>query len=270
MIKYITKRPLWFNILVAIGIVVIIFLIFMMSLNWITRHGDSKTVPAVTGKNLNDVQELLSEGGFELVLQDSVYYDSIPPGTVIKQVPEADQVVKVNRTVYVIINRFVPPDIEMPNLVGLSFRNAQMTLQNLGLKVGDTVHQINYAQGSIMEMKFKGNTITPGQKIKVGSKIDLVVAAGLGDETIRVPNLIGMQFSEARALLDANGLVLFLVPPGPDVKDTSSAYVVWQSPNPAGPEGGAARIRPGQMVDVRISATPPVKDTTNNFPQLPE
>src|SRR6476661_5515436 len=132
MINYITKRPLWFNILVAIGIIVILFLLFMLSLNWITKHGEAKTVPAVTGKNIYEVDKLLSEAGFETVIQDSVYYDSLPPGIVIKQVPEADQVVKVNRTVYVVINRFIAPDIAMPNLVGYSLRNAEMTLKNLG------------------------------------------------------------------------------------------------------------------------------------------
>ena len=127
MIKYVTSRPLWFNILVAILIVILLFIIFMMSLNWITKHGEYKKVPSVTGKNINDVVKQLDEAGFELVLQDSIYYDSLPKGIVIKQVPEADQVVKVNRTVYVVINRFVAPDISMPNLVGFSLRNAELS-----------------------------------------------------------------------------------------------------------------------------------------------
>jgi len=270
MIRYITSRPLWFNILVAIGIIVIFFLIFMLSLNWITRHGESKTVPAVTGKNLNTVQEQLSDAGFELVIQDSVYYDSIPPGTVIRQVPEADQVVKVNRTVYVIINRFVPPDIEMPNLVGYSIRNAEMTLENLGLRLGDTVSRPDFAKNSVLEMLLGGRTLKPGDKIKVGSRIDLVVGGGLGEEDMKVPNLVGMTFSDARALVESSGLSIFLVPPGPDVTDTSNAFVIWQSPAPLRDDGVQVRIRPGQMIDVRISATPPAKDTTNNSPQLPE
>ena len=133
MIKYITRRPLWFNILVAFGIIVVIFLIFMLSLNWITRHGESKTVPAVTGKNISEVEKLLDEKGFEVIVQDSVYYDSLPPGFVLKQVPEADEVVKVNRTVYVIINRFVAPDVSMPNLLGSTLKNAEFTLELMWL-----------------------------------------------------------------------------------------------------------------------------------------
>ena len=137
MIKYITRRPLWFNILIAFGIIVVIFLIFMLSLNWITRHGESKTVPAVTGKNISEVVKLLDEKGFELIVQDSVYYDSLPPGFVLKQVPEADEVVKVNRTVYVIINRFIAPDVSMPNLLGSTLKNAEFTLEKMGLKLSN-------------------------------------------------------------------------------------------------------------------------------------
>ncbi|HEY0066260.1 MAG TPA: PASTA domain-containing protein, partial [Flavisolibacter sp.] len=164
MFKYITKKPLWVNILFGIGLVLIIFFIFFLSLNWITKHGESKTVPVVTGKNINDVTEMLEEGGFEVVIQDSVYYDSLPPGMVIKQVPEADEVVKVNRTVYVTVNRFIPPDIDMPNLVGSSYRNAEMILRNSGLRLGDTTYKTDFAKNSVLEQLVNGQPIRAGAK----------------------------------------------------------------------------------------------------------
>src|SRR5688572_8075759 len=123
MFKNITSRPLWVNIAVGIGIIMVVFVIFVLSLNWITHHGESKTVPSVTGKPLKEVELLLEKEGFNLVIQDSVYYDSLPPSIVIKQVPEADDVVKVNRTVYITVNRVVPPNVPMPNLIGCSYRN---------------------------------------------------------------------------------------------------------------------------------------------------
>src|SRR3954466_11034549 len=141
MFKSITSRPLWFNILTGILLAAVLFIVFILSLNWITKHGEAKTVPAVTGKNINDIEKQLNDNGFSTVVQDSVYYDSLPPGVVVKQVPDAGAVVKVNRTVYVTINRFTPPDIGMPNLVGFSFRNAELQLANLGLKLGDTSYR---------------------------------------------------------------------------------------------------------------------------------
>jgi beta-lactam-binding protein with PASTA domain len=266
MIKYITTRPLWFNILVAIGIIVILFLVFMLSLNWITKHGEAKNVPAVTGKNILDVEQLLSEKGFETVVQDSVYYDSLPPGIVVKQVPEADQVVKVNRTVYVVINRFVAPDISIPNLIGFSFRNVQMTLGNLGLQIGDTSFRPDFAKNSVLEMSMNGNPLKAGDKIKVGSKIDLVLGSGLGNEDMMVPKLIGLTLGEAKMLLETNGLVLGSSAPVGDIKDPDNAFIIRQSPMPRTPDGVQVRIRPGQMIDVWISPDPPPVDSTHNEP----
>lgn len=260
MFKYVTSRPFWFNILVAIGLVVILVLLFMLLLGLITRHGQSKTVPYVVGKNINDVQELLSDGGFETVIQDSVYYDSIPPGTVIKQVPDADAVVKVNRTVYVIINRFVPPDISMPNLVGFSLRNAEYTLKSMGLRLGDTTTRVDFAKNSVLEMLLNGNQLKPGDKVKVGSRIDLVIASGRGEEVLSVPKLVGLTVGEARILLQELGLDFGSVVQA-GVTDIENAYIYRQEPTPRNGDGSPIRIRPGQLIDIWIQVDPPVLET---------
>jgi eukaryotic-like serine/threonine-protein kinase len=198
MIKYITSRPLWINIVFAVGLIIILILLFILSLNKLTRHGESSSVPAVVGKNISEVEKTLGEKGFEVVVQDSVFYDSLPPGFVIRQVPEADAVVKVNRTVYVTINRFVPPDVEMPNLLGSSYRNAEMVLKNLGLRIGDTSYRFDFAKNSVLEQMYKGSSIKPGTKIRVGSSVSLVLGSGLSEEDMSVPDLIGKSYEEAR------------------------------------------------------------------------
>jgi beta-lactam-binding protein with PASTA domain len=267
MIKYITSRPLWFNILIAIGGVFLLLVIFILLLGVITRHGKSKTIPYVVGKNINDVEKQLSDAGFQTVIQDSVYYDSIPPGVVIKQVPDADAVVKVNRTVYVIINRFVAPDISMPNIIGYSLRNAQYTLESLGLKLGDTTSRVDFAKNTVLEMSFNGNQVKAGDKIKVGSKIDLVIARGKGDEEITVPQLIGLQVADARVLLEQYGLNLGAIVKNPDVTDIDNAWIYRQEPMP-----NTGRIRAGQLIDVWAQTEKPVTDSTQGQqpPQPPQ
>ena len=261
MIKYLSSRPLWFNILIALGSVFILIVIFILLLGVITRHGKSKTVPYVIGKNINDVEKQLSDAGFETVIQDSVFYDSLPRGVVIKQVPDADAVVKVNRTVYVIINRFVAPDIPMPNIIGYSLRNAQYTLESLGLKLGDTTSRVDFAKNTVLEISINGDQVKPGDKVKVGSKIDLVIARGKGDEDISVPRLVGLQVADARVLLEQYGLNLGSIVKNPDVVDIDNAYIFRQEPMP-----GAGRIRAGQLIDVWVQSEKPVTDSTQNQP----
>jgi eukaryotic-like serine/threonine-protein kinase len=255
------SRPLWFHIAVAFVAIIILILLFLLSLNWITRHGESRTVPAVVGKNINDVEKFLDTKGFDVVVQDSAYYDSLPPGFVLRQVPEADEVVKINRTVYVTINRFVPPDVEMPNLLGSSYRNAEMVLRNMGLRMGDTTYRVDFAKNSVLEQLYNGSSIKAGTKLKMGSTISLVLGSGLGSEDINVPDLVGRSYDEARALLDAQGLS-GLVIIDPNVKDTFSAFVYKQNPMPRTADGARLRIRPGQMIDIWLSLEKPVSDST--------
>jgi beta-lactam-binding protein with PASTA domain len=268
--KYITNRPLWVNIAVGIGIVMAVFVVFVLSLKWITHHGEAKTVPSVTGKPLNVVEQLLEKEGFNIVIQDSVYYDSLPPAMVIKQVPEADDVVKINRTVYVTVNRVVPPDIPMPNLIGYSFRNAEMILKNLGLRLGDTSFKADFAKNSVLEQLYNGQSISAGTNIRMGSSISLVIGSGIGNADMAVPKLIGLTYSEAKILVDAHGLIIGSVIPDPLVKDTANAFVYKQSPLSKTEDGFHVRIRPGQMIDVWLSVDKPVIDSTRQQPVVPE
>jgi beta-lactam-binding protein with PASTA domain len=267
--KNITGRPLWFNILTAILITLMIVLLFTLSLNWITHHGVAKTVPSVTGKNISEVEDMLEDQGFEVVIQDSVYYDSLPPGFVIRQVPEPDAVVKVNRTIYVTINRSVAPDIDMPNLIGFSFRNAEMILKNMGLKLGDTTFRPDFAKNSVLEQTFNGNPIPPGAKIKTGSAISLVLGTGIGNESMTVPRLLGLSLAEAKILMEAQGLTLGAVVPDPDVKDNESAFVYRQNPNAKDEKGRQFRIRPGQMMDIWLSVQRPNVDSLEKSMRAP-
>lgn len=265
MFKFLARRPLWFNILFAIAIVVVLLLLFMLSLQWLTKHGKSLTVPAVTSMNVKDAQKLLDKKGFDVIIQDSVYYDSLPPGMVLKQIPDADAVVKVNRTVFITINRFVPPDVQMPDLKGYSYRNAEMVLTNLGLKIRDTSYKADFAKNSVLEQLYNGQPIAPGTKLKMGSKISLVLGSGIGNEYVAVPDLIGKTYEEAIAILDADGLVKGAVILNPDVKDTSAAFIYWQRPAPRSEDGKRLSMRPGQTIDMRVQLQKPVTtDSSHN------
>lgn len=261
MFRIITRLPLWLNILIGIGFIVAIWFLFAISLNWITHHGESKTVPSVTGKSAEEVQELLDEQGFEMVIQDSIYNDTLPPTIITRQVPEADAVVKVNRTVYVTINRTVPPDIDMPNLIGYTFRNAEMVLKNIGLRLGDTAYKPDFAKNTVLEQLYNGRNIQPGKKVRMGTPISLIIGSGIGNTDMAVPKLEGLTFEEARILLEAQGLAVGAVIAEPMVRDTAAAFVARQRPEPKTLSGHQLRIRPGQMIDLWLSRDKPVQDS---------
>jgi len=270
MLKFITHRPFWVNLLAGFLLAILFFFMIVLSLKLITHHGSSKTVPAVTGKNFDEAQKILNDLGFDVVIQDSIYQDSLPRFTVIKQVPDGDAVVKVNRTVYLTINRAVPPVVEMPNLIGYSFRNAAMVLKNMGLRLGDTTSKPDFAKNSVLEQldRKNGDKIAPGTKLQMGTSVSLVLSSGIGETEFVVPNLIGKTYGVAKSMLESNGLIINPIAPG--ISDTMSAFVIKQNPEQFTDDGKRLRIRPGQMIDVWLSTIKPIIDSSasKNTPQF--
>lgn len=262
MLKFITHRPLWLNILTGLLLAVAILFIFIFSLNWITHHDESRTVPSVTGKSFEEATQILEKAGFEIEVQDSIYVDTIKPLKVIKQVPEADEIVKINRTVYVTINRAVPPMIEMPHLVGFSFRSAEMELKNLGLRFGDSTFEANFAKNAVLKQLYQGKEIAPGTKISMGSVISFVLGSGVGNEKFIVPTLVGLRYCDAKALIESHGLMMGSVV-AEGVSDTCNAYIYRQSPERYNEERQYQYLRTGQIMDVWLQVDKPVLDSSN-------
>jgi eukaryotic-like serine/threonine-protein kinase len=267
--KFLTRQPLWVNILLAIVLVLLVLVIFLGSLGYITKHGRILKIPAVEGKTMEVATQILSDQGFDVAIQDSVYVDTVPPLTVIRQFPEADAAVKINRTVYLTVNRAVPPLIEMPRLTG-SFRNAVLTLKQIGLKLGDTTYRADFTKNNVIAQLYKGEEIKPGTKIPMGSTIDLVLSSGLANVDMGVPDLFGMTYGEARAKLDSAGIGLIPIP-DPGISDTENAYIYRQDPERLGYDRRVNRIRPGQMIDIWLSSEQKQRaiDTTVQAGDLP-
>jgi eukaryotic-like serine/threonine-protein kinase len=258
--NFLTKKPLWVNVVAGVVLLLLLLLLFLGSLALLTRHGKTMKIPAVTGLSFDDAKKTLEAQGFEVQIQDSsTYYDTIPPLRVIKQFPEADNLVKVNRTVYLTISRAEAPFIQMPNLVSMSFRNADMVLRQYGLRLEDTIFKPDFARNSVLDQTYKGKTIKPGTQIQQGSAITLVLGSGIGDRGFIVPDLFGLTYQQAKRRLDSAGLTFGSVASMPDVRDSSESYIVKQSPEQFGEEGRPNQIRPGQTIDIWLGAQRPVR-----------
>ncbi len=259
--KFITDRPLWVNILTGILLVFAVFFIILFSLNWITGHGKAATVPSVTGKSYQEARVILKKAGFDVEIQDSIYMDTIKPLTVVKQFPDADEVVKINRTVYLLISRAVPPLVEMPNLVGYSFRNAEMVLKNMDLKIGDTTFKPDFAKNAVLEQWYNGMQINPGDKLRKGSIVSLVLGDGVGKREFAVPDITGMSFCQAREMLAEYEIIIGAVVGNSDVTDTCNAYIFKQNPERFDEDKHIQHIRSGQTMDVWLQIDKPARDS---------
>ncbi len=272
MFKFITAKPLWVNILAALGIILVVVLLFFSSLDWLTGYGKYEKVPSIIGQNILAAQKILEDKGFEVAIQDSVYIDTVAKQAVIRQTPEADEMVKQGRTIYLTINRTIPPQVEMPNLTGFSIKSAEMYLQSLGLKLGYVTYKPDIARNAVLEQLLNDVPIKPGTKIAIGSVISFVLGSGVGTNEADVPNLIGQTLNEARAYLASISINIGSVIAVGAIQDSGAAFIIKQNPDlfseAISPTGAKLpnKIRQGQMIDLYISETPPVKDTTSITP----
>ena len=230
--------------------------LFLQSLSWFTNHGSYLKVPAVKGKNVDVAVKQLEAQGFEVVIQDSLYFDTIPKYTVIKQLPDPDATVKANRTVYLTINRATPPDIFMPKLEGLSLSYALDKLDRMHLKLGDTVYKPDFMKGSVLEQQYNSSRIAAGTKVPWGSRINLVIGAGLQEQQMLVPEVVGLTFSDAKAVLESKGISLAAIIAMSSVKDTASAFVYKQNPEKYDADKKPVFMQPGQTMDLWLSPVP--------------
>jgi beta-lactam-binding protein with PASTA domain len=252
--KFLTSKPLWVNIVAGIVLLLLLLLLFLGSLAILTQHGKTMKIPSVTGMSYSDAKKTLESAGFDVQIQDSMYNDTMRPLQVVKQFPEADNQVKVNRTIYLTINSSQAPIIQMPNLVSMTIRNAQVVLRQYGLKLGDTVYKPDFARNSVLDQLYHGSTIKPGTQIQQGSSITLVLGTGIGSgQGFIVPDLSGLTYLQAKARLDSMGLIFGAVMPDAEVRgDSADAFIYWQEPKQFNDEGQLNRIRPGQVIDIRL------------------
>lgn len=272
MFRFITTRPLWINILAAIVLVLLLVLFFFAILGWLTNHGKYEKVPAVLGMNIDQATQALEAKGFDVEIQDSIYVDTAARLSVLRQSPEQDAIVKANRTIYLTINRAVPPLTTVPNMVGFSFRSAEMMLQSLGLKFGDSTYKPDYAKNSVLEQLMNGKPVAPNTKVPMGSTISFVLGNGVGSEVMNVPDIVGMTLSQARAYLSSLNIAIGAVVP-PDMATNEEAFIERTNPQQYSDVNGQRvqnKIRPGQSLDVYLTLSKPVTIPTDTIQPPPQ
>ncbi len=200
--------------LVLAGLVIMLF--FMAFLPSYTHHRDTISVPNLVGMSIEEMTKFLSSRGIEFDIKDSSLYNpKMKPYTVTSQTPEPGMRIKKSRKLHLTANPRVMPKIQIPASLGdgMEFKDAERMLQNVKLDVGRIAYKPHKSKNTILEIYHKGTKITPkqikeGYKIPLFSKLDLLVADGLGEVEFDVPILIGLTEEEARTLIEGNELVI--------------------------------------------------------------
>lgn len=256
------RKSFGFNLLLAVALCALLFIIGFSLLGPITHHGSEVKVPNVLGRDFTEAEAMLKHLGFDLEV-DSSYEPDEKPYVVLRQQPEVGAIVKDGRTLFITVNKAEPPQTSMPNLVNLSFRSAELIIKSNRLVLGDTTYRPDIAKGAVLEQLYNGKAISAGTMLPQGSRIDLVIGDGLGNTEFGVPDVIGLSYAEGQAILSGNGLHFTPVFDG-DVVDTMAAIIYNQTPGPLNEVSAPNRIREGDNVDIFIKQNPSPEEMERN------
>jgi len=240
------------NVLLAAALLLALFLIAKFGLDIVTRHNSTVQVPDLTNMSVEEASALASQAHVGVKVTDSVFIYRLGAGVVFRQNPPAGAIVKKGRNIFLTINSVQPRKVSMPNLVGYSILEAKAELSNRGLVLGKLVYTPDIATNRVLQQRYKGNPVRPGESIISGSTIDLTIGLGRSESTTRVPNVVGQKYVAAvDALHDKylNAGRLYFDPGVHTYRDSVNAVVYKQDP-------GVSVKRLGTAVNLYLTLDP--------------
>lgn len=182
------------------------FIVFLLAFVWaFLSFGNfwsnaTVDVPNVVGKQVTVAKHILEDNHLRVSVSE-VSNPDVPAGQVISQSPEANEQVKEQRTVHLVVSKGVG-DITMPDITGMTIDQARSRLKNLGLVIGKISAGTDDSKedGVILMQSPPGDS-----KVTKGATVDVTVNR-VKSKKVELPNLVGMTVKDAKDALASLGL----------------------------------------------------------------
>ena len=185
------------NVLGAVILVLALVVAASVLLRVITEHSKTVQVPDFTNMSVEQVSALAKEKELRVEVTDSIYARRMARGAVVSQNPKAGESVKRGRRVRLTTNAVMPKMVTMPDLVGLSMRQAKAELLSRGLFLGRLIYVTDMATNNVLRQLYRNSEIRPETMIESGAVVDLMVGLSDLDCTTSIPDVVGMKYLRA-------------------------------------------------------------------------
>lgn len=186
--------------LTILGVIILLGIADLIILPWYVSS-DEIVVPDLVGKDKDEAVEILEDLGLNPILQEPRFDERFKKDKVIYSNPRPGVKVKDNRRVYLSISEG-KPQIRMPLLTGKTLRDAQVTIERLGLVLGTAEEtRSELPANTVIEQQF-----SEGRPLSKGAAVNLKVSIGPEVGMIRVPSLLGKSLKEAEGILRTHSL----------------------------------------------------------------
>ncbi len=155
-------------------------------------------VPALTGLAPEQAKNILSQNHLLFMLDSTGdYSQNIKAGLVQGQYPLSGATVKKGRRVWIKISKGFKSE-ELPSLKGLSLRQAEITLQQLGLRLGQVSYlkQSNIPAGAVIASHPAAHAL-----LEKGHAVNLEISEGKEEQVTKLPDFKGQSLTQTKMQL---------------------------------------------------------------------
>lgn len=195
------KKTVFISLAGLLGIIFIMF--FSLEIFKIIYFNEKYyKVPNLKSYTVKEITETLKNSELSIKVAGEEFSD-LPIGEIFLQEPEANSIVKKDRTIKVWVSKGKAL-VQVPNLVGMNYLDAKVIAEQKGLII-DKVITVK-AQGEYNEvLATDPNTDTLMTR---GEKISFLVNGAEQVAEIKMPDIIGISFDSALEILTKNSLIV--------------------------------------------------------------
>ena len=234
-----SKRGLWYALLTLLILALLALGGYFLVNSMLGEDEELVVVPSVIGERENRATQLLEDEGF--VVESEKRASEKPKGEVFRQTPAAGDELEEGATVTIVLSSG-PATVDVPELTGLTEKEAADELEEEGLELGDVSETPNE---EVEEGLVVAQSVAAGTAVRTGTAVDIQISSG--PEPTVVPGVIGFTEEAAVAAIEGAGLT-----PSVDrlPNEASEGTVFAQDPA----EG--AEVEPGDVVVIAVSSGP--------------
>ncbi|MBC7337342.1 MAG: PASTA domain-containing protein, partial [Clostridia bacterium] len=153
-------------------------------------------VPPLVGKEITEATKLLNGGGLNIKVVGEEESTTFPPNYIVSQKPLPGVNVRKGSFIEVVVSG-KEDMVSVPDLVGRKLSEVNAFIKEVGLVIGDviTIRSLLAPSNVII-----GQSVSPGIRVKRGTKVDLLVSLGYEVKEVSVPEVIGLPLDKAKSV----------------------------------------------------------------------
>ncbi|WP_010135985.1 PASTA domain-containing protein [Ochrovirga pacifica] len=179
LLRFLGSKVFWINLVIILALTVGLAYGVGHFLQSYTNQAQKILVPELRGLTTDEVKVVLEDLKLRYeVIETGSYQPEIPKGAVLEQVPEAGQVVKEKRKIYITTNPEGYAVTSIPEFYGKTQKEIEQIIVNSGFVIG-TYEEIEDIGTVVRGLKYKGQDLAKGDKLPKMSVIDIVIGNGM-------------------------------------------------------------------------------------------